>query len=396
MKASNIPPLLNQIRPHLNQIRPQWQGKNLIDRVRRLLEVDPSSACQRVFNASIHDLREKVVIAGLDIAKEAADQNGLPSISKEEDVERYSTAKLIDLAYRMGLLTRPEWRRVKRCYEIRRDLEHEDDEYEAGIEDCVYIFSTCINVVLSVDPVQLLKVKDVKDIVEQAASAIPDDSLVADYQRAPQTRQEEILKFLISLAMDKTQTDIVQQNAFAAISYLQPRTQKSALLNIGRYLQDDIGRAALETRQVRVAQAAGVLPYLRETSRNDFFTMMFRNMVQTGYRWTAYQNHGELLRSFQEFGAFSSCPGEPKLDILKWLTLAYIGEPGGQTSWGNVRHVFYSNCAAPIIEEIAKTDAALIKDDLFDLTHDKEIKQAIGNQHVARRFENLLDIVSAD
>jgi hypothetical protein len=40
----------------------------------------------------------------------------------------------------MGLLPRPEWRRVTRCYEIRRDLEHEDDEYEATVEDCIYIF----------------------------------------------------------------------------------------------------------------------------------------------------------------------------------------------------------------------------------------------------------------
>ena len=52
----------------LNQIRPQWQSKKLIERVRKLLDVDPSSACQRLLNAAIHDLREKIAIAGLDIA----------------------------------------------------------------------------------------------------------------------------------------------------------------------------------------------------------------------------------------------------------------------------------------------------------------------------------------
>jgi hypothetical protein len=63
--ASDVPALTDQIRP-------QWQAKGLIERVRRLLRVDPSSACQRLLNAAVADLREKVKIAGLDIAKDAA------------------------------------------------------------------------------------------------------------------------------------------------------------------------------------------------------------------------------------------------------------------------------------------------------------------------------------
>ena len=63
--SSEVPSLMDAIRP-------QWQAKGLIERVRRLLPVDPSSACQRPFNAAVADLREKVKIAGIDIAKEAA------------------------------------------------------------------------------------------------------------------------------------------------------------------------------------------------------------------------------------------------------------------------------------------------------------------------------------
>ncbi|MFE7961332.1 hypothetical protein [Streptomyces sp. NPDC057413] len=128
----------------MGQIRPQWQSKGLIERVRRLLPVDPSSACQRLLNAAVQDLREKVQIAGIDIASEVAAAHKLPPINRgdrgAEDIENYSTAKLIDLSYRMGLLSRPEWRKMTRAYDIRRDLEHEDAEYEAGIEDCIYIF----------------------------------------------------------------------------------------------------------------------------------------------------------------------------------------------------------------------------------------------------------------
>jgi hypothetical protein len=47
----------------LARIRPEWQNKALIERVKRLLAVDPRSACQRLLNAAFHDLRQKVIIA---------------------------------------------------------------------------------------------------------------------------------------------------------------------------------------------------------------------------------------------------------------------------------------------------------------------------------------------
>ena len=56
----------------LDEIRPVWKGKNLIQRVERLLPVDASSACQRLFNAAIHDLKEKIIVIGVDLAKEVA------------------------------------------------------------------------------------------------------------------------------------------------------------------------------------------------------------------------------------------------------------------------------------------------------------------------------------
>lgn len=62
----------------MQRIRPEWQARNLIERVRRILPVDPSSACQRLFNAAVRDLRGKILIVGAGIAGEAvktADQS---------------------------------------------------------------------------------------------------------------------------------------------------------------------------------------------------------------------------------------------------------------------------------------------------------------------------------
>jgi hypothetical protein len=92
----------------LEQIRPAWKAKSLIERVKRLVSVDPSSACQRLFNAAVHDLREKILVVGLDLAREAATVHKLPSVTKAEDIlDAYSTSNILDLAYYIGLLSRP-------------------------------------------------------------------------------------------------------------------------------------------------------------------------------------------------------------------------------------------------------------------------------------------------
>ena len=388
-RASNAPALLDRIRP-------SWKAKSLIGRVRRLLDVDPSSACQRLLNAAIHDLREKVVVAGADIAAEAARQHKLPPITNADDVDEYSTAKLIDLAYRMGLLSRPDWRRVCRCYEIRRDLEHEDDEYEAGIEDCVYIFNTCIDAILSRDPIQLVKVTDFKDLIEQASSIIPDATLIEDYENAPRPRQEEILKFLISHALDKNVSDVVQQNAYTCISYLRPQTQSGVLVSIGNYLQSKAGRT-IDARMARVAQVSGVFPYLRQSGRINFFQGVLEKMREVGTHWTAHMHHGKLLRSFKEYGGIAACPAGPvRGAILKWLVLTYVGTPGGRTTYGNVRHVFYSNSAAPLIQEIIEKSLSVTRDELVELKEERDIDNALVTKHISRRFESLIDLVDTD
>lgn len=385
IRADNVPGLLRQVRP-------QWQAKRLMERVRALLDVDPSSACQRILNAAIADLKEKVVLAGLDIATEAASQHKLPPIVKDEDVERYSTSKLIDLCYRMGLLSRPEWRRLHRCYEIRRDLEHEDDEYEAGPEDCIYIFKTCVEVVLSRDPIQVVRIADFKAVVEQPSAIVPNEVLLEDFKNAPQPRQEEIGKFLLSIALDKKQPDLVQQNAFTSIGLAFPLLSNPARVALGNHLQQAIGRDITE-RQVRVAHAAGLLPYIRQAARSAFFETVLRKMEKVGPRWTAWVHHGDLLRDFIEYGGLDSAPAAQREKILLWLIRTYLGESGGVTSFGNVRHVFYSDAAAGPIQKIisaATTDLAPIFD---EIERKKSIKSALANSHISRRWERLKDLL---
>lgn len=375
------------------RIRPQWQSKGLIERVRRLMAVDPSSACQRLLNAAIADLREKINIAGLDIAREASKANKLPSVERPEDIDNYSTANIIDLSYRMGLLTRPQWRRLSRSYEIRRDLEHEDSEYEAGVEDCVYIFTTCIEAVLSQDPVTLIRVSEVKEVVETAGPATPDPALLEDYEHAPDTRQLEIEKFLFSTATNDEEPDVVRQNAFTLIGALANVTRPAVTVELAKHVQEKIGRRnPLTELQVRVAAAAGVLPYLRKPQRRGFFGAYLQQLGSSGHHWSAHASHGGLLRKLREFGGLRAIPDEELREVLKWMVLCYVGEPGG-TGMGRNRRVFYSNTGAPLVAEVIQDAPDIAAPVLVALSTDEDVVRACAQSpHVERRFQDLLDL----
>jgi hypothetical protein len=376
----------------LESIRPSWQSRSLIERVRKILPHDPSSACQRLFNAAIHDLREKVVIAGVDIAKDTAKSFNLPPIERAEDVEEYATARLLDLAYRMGLLTRPEWRRLQRAYEIRRDLEHEDDEYQAGPEDCIYIFKTTIEAVLSQDPIQLIRVTDIKELVEGTRPCAPSAELLTDYEHAPQPRQIAICEYLVSTALSTKQADLVRQKAVEMLRYLEPTTQAPVRLEIARSLQERIGRQGIDLAHAKVAHAIGALPYLKKVQLEDFFRAYMKKMDDVGYHWTKNEQHVKLLGDLEDLGGLKHCPEAVLSKMVSWLVLAYIGEPGGY-GMGSSRPVFYSNSAAPIVKRLMEGPPAPIRKIVKEVASGRQVEAALANKHIQRRLEELLDLV---
>lgn len=377
----------------LQKIRSDWKAKNLISRVSRILPVDPSSACQRIFNASIHDLKEKIIVAGLDIAAEAARQNKLPSISKDEDIERLDVTKTINLAYYIGLISRPQWRRILRVYDIRKDLEHEDDEYEATVEDCIYIFKTCVEVVLSKDPVHLIRLTDIKEIVEKPDKVTAlNDAVIQDYKSAPpRPRQLEIYKFLISTTLNDQQPDIVRQNSFSAIKTLSQHTDSKVFIDCASDMTTKLARRTPSLIEARVFHASKIFPYLKKSLKKDYFNSMSETMSKVGYSFQNHAQHGELLRNIQEVGGLDHCHEDCLRDIIKWLLNCYLGEP----SYGHYsasRKVFFSNVGAPICYEILTNSSQDILPIIEDIrSRNKRVKLICKNDYIERRYQSLID-----
>ncbi len=378
----------------MSAIRPEWKAKKLVQRVTTLLPVDPSSACQRLFNASVHDLKKKILIAGIDIAKEAAVGNRLSPLNRPEDIEEYSVAKTIDLAYYMGLLSRPEWRRMTRVYDIRRDLEHEDDEYEATVEDCFYIFKTAIEAVLSKDPIEVLRLTDIKEIVEQSTTVTLDHTLKEEYEAAPPVRQTEIYKFLISCALNEKHPDIVRQNCYIALCALSPLTKDQVKIEVSQIYSDKVKRRGLEIISARVFYASGILPYLKKSILKTFFIGYLSHMNSIGPDFKKNDKHGELLRILKEFGGLECCHQDAAEGIIEWLCLCYIGEKSFGR-YASTRKVFFSNIGAPLAREILLDSKHQYSTKIIEVINtSKDIKAECGWKYCQRRAQNLIDAIS--
>ena len=376
----------------LEQVREEWRSKKLIERVERLLPVDPSSACQRLLNASIHDLREKIQIAGLDIASEAAKQHRLPTVGKAEDIEQYTKTNVLKLAYRMGLLPRPAWRRLQRAYDIRKDLEHEDNEYEASRADCLYVFETCIEDVLSQDPIQVLHLTDVKAFVEQSEPSVLNEFALREFEHAPAPRQKEIYQYLIGVSLDTKKPDIVRENCYHTLTSLHEIVQRNVLIDIAKDFVKRIGRRKPSEMEFRVAYAAGVVRYLKKLQIKAFFESHWKRLNSTSHRWSNHESHQPMLADLEEVGGLKFCPKELLPKFVEWLVLCYIGEPGGYGRGVN-RPVFYSDVGAPICLRIlgmSELDGEVV-DGIRESS--SRIRSACSNRHVARRLERIIDAI---
>lgn len=377
----------------LNFIRPQWKSKRLIERIELLIRTDPSSACQRILNAAIQDLREKIIIAGIDIAKEAALANKLPPISRNEDVETYSTKNIIDLSHYIGLLTRPDWRRLTRCYEIRRDLEHEDDEYEAGVEDCVYIFKTTVDVVLAKDPIRVLSVDDVINQIESPTPVVLSLEYLEDYKHAPKQRQVEIVKMLIGKFLDEKSPEIMKENIIICLKSLREITSDNVKVDLGAFYQQSNGKKPLNDNFVYVMHHAGIFYYFTSALKDDFYCNLLRLFESTGYHWKKSGSHSELLQKLIDAGELEYMSMKIMDSFIIWLFKCYIGEKGGY-GYGVSRKVFFSNSGAPICAELIKNNKEKIRHRFHENKNiDEEINKILDTQEIKRRYDYLMDII---
>lgn len=106
----------------------------------------------------------------------------------------------------------------------------------------MYIFRTCVEIVLSRDPIRPLRVTEVKDIVESADDLAPSTELLEDYRNAPQPRQEAICKYLVSTALSQKDPDLVRQKCVEMLRHIEPLTQNPVRLAIAAFIQEKAGR----------------------------------------------------------------------------------------------------------------------------------------------------------
>jgi hypothetical protein len=130
---------------------------------------------------------------------------------------------------------------------------------------------TCIEIVLSRDPVLMVRVTDFKEIIEKPEPVTLGQELLDDYEKAPKPRQVEIGKFLISVALDDKQPDIVRQNAYRLMTELESCTRDQVKIELANELQGRTTRGAFTYAYVKVGHGLGLLPYVKQKRLTDYF-----------------------------------------------------------------------------------------------------------------------------
>jgi hypothetical protein len=141
----------------------------------------------------------------------------------------------------------------------------------------------------------------------------------------------EILKFLVATALKPDNPDVVRQNAYAMLRHLQSVTRTPAKLELAKHMQEKVGRQGLTLILFKLSNVAGVLAYLKDSSRRDFFAAYLHRLTAIGDGWRAYAKHREPLEELEDVGGLSHCPDDVARSLLRWMTLCYVGTRGGSS-----------------------------------------------------------------
>ena len=253
------------------------------------------------------------------------------------------------------------------------------------------MFMTTIHVVLSKDPIHVIKIEDIKAIVEQPSVATLGDDVLTDYEHAPKARQIEIFTFLISNALKKTNPDIVRQNCYNIVGQVRTVTNSQVIIAAAKKMF--MSHVPLNDAKARVAFKAGVFAYLKKTTVRDYFRSYLQRMKEVDYSFKGHKQHGELLRGLIEVGALQFCPAQLLEEFLRWLLLCYTGERSfGQ--WAGYRPVFYSNVGAPLALDIIRKCPYDLAPAMKKLARDNTIKAVRReSKDVEKRFQAILEVV---
>jgi hypothetical protein len=263
------------------------------------------------------------------------------------------------------------------AYDIRKNLEREDDEYEAQPEDCVYVFSTCVNIVLAREPIELIYITDVKAAIESPDRVSLTPDLLEDYGRAPEVRQTEIIRMLVGVARADKQPDLVRQNAVEVLRTLEPLTMDKVKITVAADIHESLKGQALQPVDVKISAAIGAVPYLKQRRVAAFFADVVAKLGKISPAWTNCGNHAETLTLIDDYGGLAVIPKNQLEPIVLWLARCYLGEKGGYGSFGRNRD---------------KTAGCRVRPPLEAVMDDKRVQTAVQYKPIAWRLERLLDL----
>lgn len=253
-----------------------------------------------------------------------------------------------------------------------------------------FIFKTTIDVVLSKDPIELLKVTDAKDLIESSTNISVTEEFLTDYKSAPKGRQREITELLISYASDDTKPDIVRENSVELMRHIKPLTEKTVTIEMASILENKLDRAGINLKTAKIGNACGAMGYFKKVRLLDFYGNLKTEVKAIGTDWNTQKT---FCTKLEDIGGLKYCPIEHYEDLLKYLVIFYIGE----RSYGRYsasRPVFFSNGAAPIITRLIENDANKANPILESFRKKKPIKNDIENKYLLRRFEDLIDLTN--
>lgn len=344
-------------------------------------------AINYIWNAVIITLKKKVKNFGLALVAQT-----LQKSFEEKDLNDFMDSELLDLCYKLELLSEDGYFFLNQCRDIRNNFSSAHPSI-AQIDDreLINFISRCCKYGLTNDySLQGVKVSDLISSIK--ARKMDDDELEVWKQRLSETfpaQRQLLIPMLMGIYCDSESTEISRLNSLkicgSVIDYIDDKVKSSMIEQYNTYFVKGNNDKCVAARNL--FEKLKMLNLLSTSEQHSIVKNACKNLLNAHLEFNNFYNEPPFAQRLSEITSSLKTPETVQGEFVFTVLMGYVGNPYG-----------VSNAAIPYYEEMIRNFSPKEIEHMINLIGHKNLfSEKIKNFNNCKlRFIKALEMIERD
>lgn len=344
-------------------------------------------AINYIWNAVILTLKKKIRNFGFSLIGQTLDKK-----FEENDLNNLMDSELLDLCYKLELLSEDGYFFLNQCRDIRNNFSSAHPSI-AQIDDreLVNFISRCCKYGITYD--YTLVGVNVSDLIASLKGRRMDEDELSIWNEKLSTtfpaQRQLLLPMMMGLYCDPDSTETTRLNCLkicvASSSYLDDRIKSSMLEQYNKYFVKGDNDRCIAAKML--FEKMQILDLLSDAEQNAIVKNACRNLLKAHLEFNNFYNEPPFAKRLLELTFSLKTPKTMQLEYVTTVLICYVGNPYG-----------VSHSAVPYYEEMIKNFSPREIEHMINLLDEKSLfsEKIKSYPRCKQRYREALELIEQD